>query len=150
MKIASHQSNTLKEENTNNNPFFQQVTKELGMMPSHKLTKMICKTFRALQRSLTYKQVKQLASVMPGVFITHYGYKQSKPEYIEHLDQLVDNIYEKEENSLHPIFHSEIEVLNVVIIVLQQLDKMIGLLNSPGFKFSLVREVQQASLEYAA
>lgn len=133
--------------------FFLETQKELGLTSTKKLARLVTRIFSGIRRSLTTRETASFLQRMPSLlqllFVSNWKYDE-KEQRIEHLDELVESIYQDDRNSESPLFRSEIETLNAVIIILRKLDKMMGILNFEGFKFSLVQEIKQVALEDAA
>lgn len=134
--------------------FFLEIKRELGIASTKKLAALISKIFSGIRRTLSAEETDEFIRRMPGLlqllFISNWKYEEQSRRKIEHLDELVESIFYEDRKSLHSLFHSEIETLNAVILILGKLDKMLGALNFSGFSFSLVQEIRQATLEDAA
>lgn len=150
MKDEQHQ-NMLSDEQVF--LLFQEVKRELNITESKKIAKIIGRVFSAIRKSMPARKFQSLAGKIPGLLqlqLVKDWHQNEKPVAIAHLDELVETIYGEENDSSTPLFHSELEVLNAVVLILQKLDKMTGLLNADGFKFSLVQEIRQVPVEHAA
>lgn len=129
--------------------FLEEIKSELGLTSSQRVLKITEKVFRSIQRNLAGEELKNVAMRLPkglqSFISTNLSYQES-PIYFEHLDQWVETIYREDASSRDRAFYSEIEILNVIIFMMRKLDKLCSLLSFPGFKFSLVREIKQASI----
>ena len=75
--------------------------------------------------------------------------EEKKP--IVHLDELVDTLYnEDEQQEGKRLFHSEIEVLGTVLIVLKRFQSLLTYAGMKIFPYVLSNELQQAATEEAA
>ena len=63
---------------------------------------------------------------------------------------IVEGVYQQGQKSKQPLFTSEIETLNAVIIVLRKLDKFFRLLGLDVLHYSLKQELRQVAVEDAA
>ena len=132
--------------------FFAEVSKELGL--SLKVTSaVIGKIFTCIRKSLAPEEVSFWVTNLPDLLQLHFTrqwrYTEGRVD-LSHLDILVESVYHSDRRSEHRVFASEIEALNAIIVVLSKLDRLINILNYPGFKFSFTQEVRQALLEPAA
>lgn len=135
--------------------FFEETKRELGIVSTQKLAGLISKIFSGVRRTLTENETSEFLKGLPDLlqllFISNWKYDEgSKRKKIEHLDELVEAIFYDDKKSVHSMFHSEIETLNAVVVILSKLDKTVGILNFSGFSFSLIQEIRQATLEDAA
>jgi hypothetical protein len=107
------------------------------------------KVLRSIQKNIGGEEIKNLLVRVPKNLQTFFNTNLSKSEspiYFDHLDQWVETIFREDEVSRDRAFYSEIEILNIIILMMRKLDKRYNLLSFPGFKFSLIREIKQASL----
>ena len=134
--------------------FFEETKKELGITSTQKVAELITKIFSGIRRTLseneTSELLRELSDLLQLLFISNWKYEEGSRKKAEHLDELVESIFYDDRRSAHSLFHSEIETLNAVVVILGKLDKMLGILNFPGFSFMLVQEIRQATLEDAA
>lgn len=135
--------------------FFEETKKELGIVSTQKLAGLISRIFSGVRRTLTESETSEFLKGLPDLlqllFISNWKYDEgTRRKKIEHLDELVESIFYDDRKSVHSMFHSEIETLNAVVVILSKLDKTMGVLNFSGFSFSLVQEIRQATLEDAA
>ena len=143
------ESNQVILNNKKDGKFLEEIQTELGLSSSQRVLKITEKVLRSIQRSLGTDEIKSLLVRLPqnlqAIFCTNLS-NQESPVYFDHLDQWVETIYKEDEMSQDRTFFSEIEILNVVILMVRKLDKLYNLLSFPGLKFSLVREIKQASM----
>lgn len=129
--------------------FLDEIKSELGLPSSQRVLKVTGKVLRSIQKNLGTEEIKNLLIRLPQNLQTFFHTnlsRQESPVYFDHLDQWVETIYKEDEVSRDRAFYSEIEILNVIILMMRKLDKLYNLLSFPGFKFSLVREIKQASI----
>lgn len=134
--------------------FFREVKRELGLNSTVKAVGMVRKLIVSIVKSLNIQEAKALVSRMPSLlqmlFLNHWHErpKEFAPAF-SHLDELVEYVYAEDQRSTDKLFHSEIEVLNVLLVTFTWLDKTVGLLEFPGFKHSFVQEIRKAPLVVA-
>jgi uncharacterized protein (DUF2267 family) len=129
--------------------FLEEIRSELGLSSSQKVLKVTEKVLRSIQKNLGGEEIKNLLVKLPKSLQTFFSSnlsQQETPIYFDHLDQWVETIYREDELSRDRAFYSEIEILNVIILMMRKLDKLYDLLSFPAFKFSLIREIKQASI----
>jgi len=129
--------------------FLEEIKSELGLSSPQRVLKVTEKVLRSIQKNLGTEEIKRLLVNFPQNLQTLFkgnSSQQESPIYFDHLDQWVETIYREDEVSQDRAFYSEIEILNVIILMVRKLDKLYNLLSFPGFKFSLIREIKQASI----
>ncbi|HEX5170171.1 MAG TPA: hypothetical protein VFW11_13430 [Cyclobacteriaceae bacterium] len=128
--------------------FFKEIKSELGPVSSRKVIIMIRKVFRDIQNGLSGAEKKMMMARLPKYLaLLFYGDSSDQGDLpYDHLDQWVANLSREDQSSHEQVFYSEISVLRTLVCVLTKLDKQCGLLNFPGFKHSLVRELKEASI----
>lgn len=133
--------------------FFREVKNELGSMPTQKIVYLVRTVLSHIRRSLASHQIAELINKMPAlfqlVFVSNWKYDE-KQISINHLDELVESIYEEDQRNKKYVFKSEIEALGAVIVVLNCLNKFFGLFCITTFPYPLMHELQQAVQEDAA
>lgn len=132
--------------------FFKEIKSNLGFTSTQRIVKLVRAVLSHLRRSLSHEQtaiiIKNLPSLFQLLFVTNWKYEEGTS--IQHLDELVDNIYQEDQQSKESLFTSEIDTLNTVILVLSKLDKFFGILGLNVIRYSLTQELKQASLGDAA
>jgi uncharacterized protein (DUF2267 family) len=103
-----------------------------------------------LRKNLSHEQVNNIIQKMPSLFqllfISNWKYNEPNTA-TNHLDEIVEGVYEE---GRQPLFSSEIEALNAVIIVLRKLDKFFRLMGLDILHYSLKQELKQVAIEDAA
>jgi len=132
--------------------FFRHVKKELGILSTQDLVKLVDKVLSHLRSGLSNAQIKKLIDQLPGVFqlmlIRGWRINEEKKSF-KHLDEFVELIYTEDRNSAHSLFATEVETLNAVIVVLRKLDKYLNLFSFNILKYPMVEELKQVPLEGA-
>ena len=130
--------------------FFGEIKSELGFTSTKKIVYLVRSVLAQLRRNLSHEQINNIIQKMPSLFqllfISNWKYNE-KNTSINHLDEIVEVVYEQGRQSL---FSSEIETLNAVIIVLRKLDKFFRLMGLDILHYSLKQELKQVAIEDAA
>ena len=130
--------------------FFGEIKSELGFTSTKKIVYLVRSVLAQLRRNLSHEQINNIIQKMPSLFqllfISNWKYNE-KNTSINHLDEIVEGVYEQGRQSL---FSSEIETLNAVIIVLRKLDKFFRLMGLDILHYSLKQELKQVAIEDAA
>jgi uncharacterized protein (DUF2267 family) len=130
--------------------FFGEIKSELGFTSTRKIVYLVRSVLAQLRKNLSHEQINNIIQKMPSLFqllfISNWKYNE-KNTAINHLDEIVEGVYEQGRQSL---FASEIETLNAVIIVLRKLDKFFRLMGLDILHYSLKQELKQVAIEDAA
>jgi uncharacterized protein (DUF2267 family) len=135
--------------------FFREIKNDLGSSSMLKIVKLVRVVLSQIRKSLSHEQatifIKSLPSLFQLLFVTNWKYNETKeaPGSYRHLDELIDTLYEQDRKSGSRLFHSEIDTLNTVILVLTKLDKFFGAMGLKIFQHSLTQELKQASSNVA-
>ena len=131
--------------------FFREIKNDLGSSSMVKIVKLVRVVLSQIRKSLSHEQatifIKSLPSLFQLLFIANW--KHNEPNdgtgCIHHLDELIDTLYEQDRQSGSRLFHSEIDTLNTVILILTKLDKFFGAMGLKIFQHSLTQELKQAA-----
>jgi len=130
--------------------FFGEIKNELGFTSTRKIVFLVRSVISQLRRNLSHEQVANIIQRTPSLFqllfISNWKYNE-KETAINHLDEIVEGVYQQ---GKQPLFSSEIETLNAVIVVLRKLDKFFKLLGLDILHYSLKQELKQVAMEDAA
>lgn len=130
--------------------FFGEVKNELGFTSTRKIVYLVRSVISQLRRNLSHDQIGTVIQRMPSLFqllfISNWKYNE-KEAAINHLDEIVEGVYQQ---GRQPLFTSEIEALNAVIVVLKKLDKFFRMLGLDILHYSLKQELKQVAMEDAA
>lgn len=130
--------------------FFGEIKNELGFTSTRKIVYLVRSVLAQLRKNLSHDQVASVIQRMPSLFqllfISNWKYNE-KETAINHLDEIVEGVYQQ---GRQPLFTSEIETLNAVIVVLRKLDKFFKLLGLDILHYSLKQELKQVAMEDAA
>lgn len=130
--------------------FFGEIKSELGFTSTRKIVYLVRSVLAQLRKNLSHEQINSIVQRMPSLFqllfISNWKYNE-KHTATNHLDEIVEGVYEQ---GRQPLFASEIEALNAVIIVLRKLDKFFRLMGLDILHYSLKQELKQVAIEDAA
>jgi uncharacterized protein (DUF2267 family) len=133
--------------------FFGEIKNELGFTSTRKIVCLVRTVIGQLRKNLSHEEAAQVIKKMPTLFqllfISNWKYDEKEPPK-NHLDEIVEGVYQQGQKSKQPLFTSEIETLNAVIIVLRKLDKFFRLLGLDVLHYSLKQELKQVAVEDAA
>jgi uncharacterized protein (DUF2267 family) len=130
--------------------FFGEIKSELGFTSTRKIVFLVRSVISQLRKNLSHEQITNIIQKTPSLFqllfISNWKYNE-KNIGINHLDEIVEGVYEQ---GRHTLFTSEIETLNAVIVVLRKLDKFFRLMGLDILHYSLKQELKQVAIEDAA
>lgn len=130
--------------------FFGEIKNELGFTSTRKIVYLVRSVIAQLRRNLTQEQISNIIQRTPSLFqllfISNWKYNERETS-TNHLDEIVESVYQQ---GHQPLFSSEIETLNAVIVVLRKLDKFFKLLGLDLLHYSLKQELKQVAMEDAA
>ena len=130
--------------------FFGEIKNELGFTSTRKIVYLVRSVMSQLRRNFSHEQASNIINKMPSLFqllfISNWKYNE-KETSINHLDEIVDRVYQQ---GTQPLFSSEVETLNAVIVVLKKLDKFFKMLGLDILHYSLKQELKQVAMEDAA
>lgn len=133
--------------------FFGEIKNELGFTSTRKIVCLVRSVISQLRKNLSHEEASQILNKMPSLFqllfISNWKYNE-KETAKNHLDEIVEGVYQQGQKSNQPLFTSEIETLNAVIVVLRKLDKFFRLLGLDVLHYSLKQELKQVAIEDAA
>jgi hypothetical protein len=143
--MNSNQSLEISEEQTL--LFFQKLKSELNYTSIHKIVALVRTVLSKVGGTYTANQLNQIITKTPPLFhlpLVHYRPVEDEDVTIQHLDELVDSLYEEDTHIEQRLFSSELEALSVVIVVLRGIDTLFKKAGIKIFNYTLSRELQQA------
>lgn len=133
--------------------FFGEIKNELGFTSTRKIVYLVRAVISQLRKNLTHEEasnfIKRMPSLFQLLFISNWKYNEEQ-SVKNHLDEIVESVYQQGQKTQQPLFASEIETLNAVIVVLRKLDKFFRLLGLDILNYSLKQELKQVAMEDAA
>lgn len=132
--------------------FFSVISRELSLDNSQQAVKLVSAVLQALRQTLSLENAEKLLNELPDflklAFATNWK-RDEEQVHIEHLDEFVglvmdrDNLYQKN------LFRSEVQTLAVIILTLKGLSKIIDLENFEGLSNALRHELRHSTEEAA-
>ena len=133
--------------------FFGEIKNELGFTSTRKIIYLVRTVMAQVRKNLSHEEsadvIKKMPSLFQLLFITNWKYDEKETPK-NHLDEIVEGVYQQGQKAEQPLFTSEIETLNAVIIVLRKMDKFFRLLGLDILHYSLKQELKQVAIEDAA
>jgi len=140
--------NTTVSGSNSRTDLIDDIKSELGLASSKRATMMVRKVFCGLVRSLSAVEMKILVTKLPDYLARLIpGEPDVSTHSYDHLDQWVENMSLEDQLSPERVFYSEINILRTLVVTINKLDKLCGLLKFSCFKYSLIRELKEASIQ---
>lgn len=133
--------------------FFRNAKRALGISSTIRMVQLVGKVLGHVCRNLSTQQVVTLIGRLPGTFqplLLKETIKSAAHQSYDHLDELVENMYDEDRRSADPQFSTEVEALNAVVIILRKLDKYLNIFSYNILKPQWVEGLRQIPLEDAA
>lgn len=133
--------------------FIYQIKKELSLENSHEAVKLVAEVLQALRQTLSLDYANILLNKLPDFLKLAFAsnWEQNEPLMkIEHLDEFVALVMERDEKNQKGLFRNEVQTLTVIILTLKKLDKMIDLESFNGISPHLRQELRDVPSEAAA
>ncbi|HEU5291213.1 MAG TPA: hypothetical protein VFU05_11250 [Cyclobacteriaceae bacterium] len=130
--------------------FFRKLKNELNCASMRKTIAQVRTILSKIKGSYSTREITELINKTPPllhfVLMGNSRYDDDKKP-IHHLDELVDTLYyEDEQNIGNRLFHSEIETLGTVIIILKRIQNLFTYAGMKIFPTTLSNELQRAVL----
>jgi len=145
----SNHSSTLDQDEIN---LINQISKELSIEPTEAI-QLVAAVLQALRQTLTLTNANAFMNNLPDflklVFASNWKQTEAHVE-VQHLDELVNLVMERDKRSGKFLFKSEVQTLSVIILTLKHIYKVIDLDNFNGLSWSLRQELRDVPVESAA
>jgi uncharacterized protein (DUF2267 family) len=129
-----------------------QIGKELSIETTEAI-QLVAAVLQALRQTLTLTNANDFMNNLPDflklVFASNWKQAEAQVE-VQHLDELVNLVMERDKRSGKCLFKSEVQTLSVIILTLKHLYKVIDLDNFNGLSRSLRQELRDVPVESAA
>lgn len=129
------------------------IKRDLGAKSTREVVRVIRKVLVALRKGMNTGQalafIQRLPSSLQMIMMGSWE-RNERQTPVAHLDELVENIYSEDRQSVTPVFSTEVHALNAVVVVLQQMDKYLKLFSHNILSHKLVSGVKQIPMEDAA
>lgn len=133
--------------------FLHQLKKELVLESEQEIVPLLASVLQTLRQTLSLSNANTLLNKLPDflklIFACNWP-QQEEHVVVEHLDEFVNLVMERDQRDGKFIFKSELQTLSVVIIILKKLFKLIDLENFEGFSPAFKHELLEASTEIIA
>jgi Uncharacterized conserved protein len=133
--------------------FIHQIRKELSLPSSKEAVRMIASVLHAMRQTLPLEKANQILNELPDflklTFATNWEHNE-KLVHINHLDELVTLVMDRDARSKRGLFRNEVQTLSVIILTLKKLQRMVDLENFDGLSPALRQELHGLSAEAAA
>lgn len=125
--------------------FFAHITKELSLENSQQAVKLVSAVLQSLRQTLSLENAEILLNRLPDflklAFATNW--KRDEPQvHVEHLDEFVDLVMDRDNQYRKNMFRDEVETLSVIIMTLKGLSRMVDLENFDGLSNALRQELR--------
>jgi uncharacterized protein (DUF2267 family) len=133
--------------------FLYQIKKELSLENSQDAVKLVASVLQALRQTLALEEAEALLNELPDFLKLAFAANWERNEErvnVEHLDEFVGLVMERDEKSKKGLFKDEVQALSVVILTLKKLHKLVDLENFEGLSPALKQELRGVSPEAAA
>jgi uncharacterized protein (DUF2267 family) len=128
--------------------FFHQLKKELLLENEQEAVPLLASVLQTLRQTLHLEKANLLLNKLPDflklVFACNWP-QHEEQVVVEHLDEFVNLVMERDQRDGKFLFKSELQTLSVVIIILNKLFKLIDLEHFEGLTPAFKHELQEAS-----
>lgn len=133
--------------------FLQLIKKELSLETSQDAVRLVAAVLQSLRQTLSLEENTYILNRLPDFLRLAYAanWEQHEPRVrIQHLDELVSLVMDRDDKSKKGLFRTEVQALTVVILTLKKLARIIDLENFDGLSPLLKQELRDVSTEAAA
>ena len=130
--------------------FLHQLKKDLLLKNEQDAVPLLASVLQTLRQALTLEHANALLNRLPDflklVFACNWP-RQEEQMMVDHLDEFVNLVMERDKRCGKSIFKSELQTLSVVIITLKKLFRLLDLEKFEGLAPSFKLELQKASAD---
>jgi uncharacterized protein (DUF2267 family) len=133
--------------------FLHQIRKELSLDSSQDAVKLVAAVLQSLRQTLSLEESNYLLNRLPDFLKLAFAanWEQHEPRiFVEHLDEFVSLVMDRDEKSRKGLFRTEVQALSVVILTLKKLNKIVDLENFDGLSPLLKHELREVFSDAAA
>jgi uncharacterized protein (DUF2267 family) len=126
--------------------FLHQIRKELDLDTPQETVKRVAAVLHALRQALTLEQANELLNQLPDFLKLAFAanWEQNEPQgEINHLDELVGLVMERDVRFGKGLFKNEVQTLTVIVLTLKNLQKLVDIENFDGLSPSLRHELRE-------
>lgn len=132
--------------------FINQIKKELSLPTTQDAVKLVAAVLQALRQTLTLQNAESMLNLLPDflklAFATNWE-RDEKTVPLQHLDEFVSLVMERDEQKGKGLFHDEVDALTVIVLTLKKLNKLVDLENFEGLNPILRQELRRVIPEAA-
>jgi uncharacterized protein (DUF2267 family) len=133
--------------------FLFSIKKELSLEGHKQAAQLVACVLHALRQTLTLEQCTNLLLKLPDylklIFVSNWKRDEQRVK-VEHLDEFVNLIMDRERNGKLPFFKNEVQALSVAVLTLKNLFKLADLQDFEGLSNALKQELREIPAEAAA
>lgn len=130
-----------------------QIKRELSIETTTEVVQLVASVLQALRQTLSLSNADTLMNNLPDflklVFASNWKHAEAQVQ-VEHLDELVNLVMERDKRNRKFLFKSEVQTLSVIILTLKHLYKLIDLDNFEGISQAFRQELRDVPVESAA
>jgi hypothetical protein len=127
--------------------FFRHVKRDLGIPSTRQMVRLVDNVLSRIQSRLNEEQTRQLLSILSGplqlLVAKNYGKSRPVKKSFNHLDELVEDVFQEDRKSGSRVLKTEVHALDAVVVILRKLDKYLNLFSYNFLQFKLVQGVKQ-------
>jgi uncharacterized protein (DUF2267 family) len=133
--------------------FLHQLKKDLLLENEQDAVPLLASVLQALRQTLSLENANLLLNKLPDflklVFACNWPQHEEQVT-VEHLDEFVNLIMERDQRDGKFLFKSELQTLSIVIVTLNRVFKLAELEHFDGLTPAFKHELQEASIEMVA
>ncbi len=130
--------------------FLHQIKKELSLETEDDAIPLVTAVLQALRQTLSLQSANILFNTIPDflkiVFATNWRQNEEQIRIV-HLDEFLDLVMERDRKEGKYLFKSELQTLTVIILTLEQLNRILDLTTFDGLNHAFRQELREASTE---
>lgn len=130
-----------------------QIKKELSLEHPRDAVRLLASVLQGLRQTLTLPNANTLLNKLPDflklVFATNWKRDESHVP-VEHLDEFVSLVMDREKTSGRSFFKNEVQALSVIVLTLKKMYTLIDLDHFEGLSKAFRQELREIPAEAAA
>lgn len=133
--------------------FLYQIKKELSLETAHDAIRLVASVLQALRQTLALNDattfLNQLPDFLQLAFAANWELDEKRIP-IQHLDELVSLVMERDQKNHKNLFKDEVQTLSIILLTLKGLYKFIDIENFEGISNNMRMQLSEVSVEAAA
>jgi uncharacterized protein (DUF2267 family) len=130
-----------------------QIKKELSLEHPRDAVRLLASVLQGLRQTLTLQNANTLLNKLPDflklVFASNWKRDESHVP-VEHLDEFVSLVMDREKTSGRSFFKNEVQALSVIVLTLKKMYTLIDLDHFEGLSKAFRQELREIPAEAAA